>query len=257
MPGGREDVFQDGALDLRAKRALMKFLRFVVQHEESSDEWEGARDTTFASFLEQKFALPKTSHAPLFALTMSTQRMEDTTVAFALPRIARHLRSIGVFGPGFPAVLPKWGGLSEVAQVACRAGAVGGGVYVLGTAAIQVEATADAALRVELSDGDKVTTSWLAGTIPQLPSGSTVEEIAVGHPSSRSTTIVSSSLSSLFPPTAEGGVTPAGAVVLLPSQDQTEPPVYILVHSSESGECPAGQCTYSPFHPPAPHSPPK
>ena len=36
-----------------------------------------------------------------------------------------------MFDPGFGSVISKWSGLVEIAQVACRAGAVGGGVYVL------------------------------------------------------------------------------------------------------------------------------
>ncbi|KAI5285043.1 Rab proteins geranylgeranyltransferase component A, partial [Ascosphaera aggregata] len=42
----------------------------------------------------------------------------------------------------------------------------------------------------------------------------------------------------LFPRTSEAGPLPAAAVVCVPG----DPPVYLVVHSSDTGECPVGQC---------------
>lgn len=131
VPNGREDIFADDTLNLRAKASLMKFVRFVVNFEEKPEVWESQRDMPFPEFLSQNFNLPPASHAPLMALGLGSLPPDQTTTGFALPRIARHLRSMGLFGPGFSALVPRYGGLSEVAQVACRAGAVGGAVYVL------------------------------------------------------------------------------------------------------------------------------
>jgi RAB protein geranylgeranyltransferase component A len=36
-------------------------------------------------------------------------------------------------------MVPKWGSSAKISQVACRAGAVGGGVYVLGVGAGTLE----------------------------------------------------------------------------------------------------------------------
>lgn len=250
VPSGREDVFQDTSLDLKAKRSLMKFLRFVASYEEQAETWQDCKELPFPTFLEQKFSLPPASHGPILALTLSSEAPELTSTETALPRIARYLRSIGVLGPGFGAVLPKWGGLAEIAQVACRACAVGGGVYVLNKSIKDMERKGeDGVISLQLDDGEKVSTTWLCGQKEDLPLSSSASERDEQSTTtvSRSISIISSPLASLFPPTSEGGVTPAGAVVVVPSTNQNEQPVHILVHTSDAGECPMNQ-SKSFFH---------
>ncbi|KAF2830094.1 rab geranylgeranyl transferase escort protein-like protein [Ophiobolus disseminans] len=240
VPNGREDVFQDHDLDFKAKRALMKFLRFIGDYEEQLEVWEEHRQTPFPTFLSQQFKVPTALQGPLLALTLSPSPSGQTTTEYALPRIARHLRSIGIFGAGFGAVIPKWGGLAELSQVACRAGAVGGGVYILGKGlSSEAAEITESGTKLRLKDGEVVTAKWIVGG-----SSSTTPEDAC----CKSISIVSSSLGPLFPPIAEGAPTPAAAVVVFPSgslslNSQTEelPPVQIFVHSSDTGECPAGQ----------------
>ena len=268
VPNSREDVFADPSLSLRAKGALVKFLRFVSNYEEKTEEWELQKDHPFPVFLASKFRIPADLHGPLMALTMSSLPPQQTSTGFAIARIANHLRSIGLFGPGFSAVLAKWGGLSEVAQVACRAGAVGGSVYILGRSIDSVEVTSSSeaeeekrSISLQLGEGDKVTTSFLVGSDDQIPvskeSDSASHEKTATQPESqplmvsRSITIVSSNLKSLFPAVAEGSPNPAGAVVVFPSnslqksfdveETSATPPVHILVHSADTGECPKGQ----------------
>lgn len=245
VPSSREDIFRDCSFDLKAKRSLVKFLRFVQNYEEQPEVWESDAENPFPEFLQQKFGLPPSSHGALIALTLVSDPPQNITTGFALPKIARHLRSFGVFGPGFAAVLPKWGGLAEISQVACRAGAVGGGVYVLNRGIDSVGSPSDGKVELVLSEGEKVSTAWLAGCSDDIPSErqpSTTEGIA------KSISIISSSLPTLFPPTSEGGVIPAGAVIVVPSVTPEELPVHIIVHSHESGECPASQSTYQfPF----------
>lgn len=223
----------------------MKFLRFVAAYQEDPESSELDGEMPFTQFLHEKFGLPPASHDAILALTLSTSTAQDTTTGFAVPRIARHLGSIGVFGPGFGALAAKWGGLAEVSQVACRACAVGGGVYVLGKGIEQITSAGDSMLALALSGGEKVTTSWVAATDDDLPEACFSSEATVGTYASRSISIISSPLACLFPPTSEGGVTPVGAVVLVPSIEQNQPPVHILVHSSDSGECASGQSTYN------------
>lgn len=252
VPNGREDVFQDQVLDFKAKRALMKFLRFITEFEDQPEIWSEYRQEPFPEFLSRQFKVPTALQAPLLALSLSPTSSNHTTTEYALPRIATHLRSIGVFGAGFGSVIPKWGGLSEVTQVACRACAVGGGVYVLGqgpggdgAAASPVDGSQGTTeLKLRLKDGETVKAKWLVGEVPQSsgPTSSTA---------CRSITIVSSPLSPLFPPIAEEAPSPAAAVVVFPSGSlklappvagaDELPPVYIFVHSNETGECPAGQ----------------
>ncbi|KAH7398927.1 rab geranylgeranyl transferase escort protein-like protein [Phaeosphaeria sp. MPI-PUGE-AT-0046c] len=242
VPNGREDVFQDHDLDFKAKRALMKFLRFIGEYEEQSDVWHEHRQQAFAQFLSQQFKVPPALQGPLMALTLSPSSSSQTTTEYALPRIARHLRSIGVFGVGFGAVIPKWGGLAEISQVACRACAVGGGVYVLGKGLRsnnETPSATEAGTNIRLEDGEVVTAKWIVGgktsTVPQ-------------DSYCRSTTVISSPLTPLFPPIADEAPTPASAVVVFPSgsiqinsESEDIPPVQIFVHSSDTGECPAGQ----------------
>lgn len=133
VPNTREDLFGNDTLDFAAKRRLVKVLRFIVDHDNDDEKskWEEYRNTPFSTFLSEAFKAPASLFVPLHALTLSTQTLESMTTEYALPRIARHLRSIGTLGK-FSALIPKYGGLDEFCQVACRACAVGGGVYVLG-----------------------------------------------------------------------------------------------------------------------------
>ncbi|KAG9659072.1 hypothetical protein KCU64_g4094, partial [Aureobasidium melanogenum] len=341
VPNGREDIFADPSLTLKMKGQLMKFLRFVAAFEEKPETWQPHRDTPFADFLSEQFGLPAVD--TLMALCLSLETPEKTTTEFALPRIARHLRSIGVFGPGFGAVVPKWGGLSEVVQVACRACAVGGGIYVLGqgisaielaqsedddveeiprepekpdvsqdihnlitegegfvdtnsdnldelesgikeqslddllaaagysiagvedekltpaaeesvekqTASTAVPSEKKSLYSVQLSNGDKVSAQFIVGCSDDLPGSlpaTTIgTKVAGAQPDtvSRSITIISSPMQHLFVTVAEGGVSPAGAVVVFPAgslSSAAHSPVQIMVHSSDTGECPQGQC---------------
>ncbi|CAE7024893.1 hypothetical protein CFE70_003529 [Pyrenophora teres f. teres 0-1] len=243
VPNGREDVFQDHDLDFKAKRSLMKFLRFIGGYEEQAEVWERDRRQPFSAFLSERFKVPAPLQEALVALTLSPNGSAQTTTEYALPRIARHVRSIGVFGAGFGAVIPKWGGLSEISQVSCRACAVGGGVYVLGKGIVfpdnAVPKTTERGRKVCLNDGEVITTKWVVGG----SSSTAPEDIYC-----RSMTIVSSSLSHLFPLIGEEAPAPASAIVVYPSgslpsvSPAEQPPVHVLVHSSDTGECPPGQC---------------
>lgn len=241
VPSSREDIFKDSSFDLRAKRSLVKFLRFVQTYEDQSEIWGSDAETPFPDFLQQKFGLPPSSHGAILALTLASGPSRQITTGSALPKISRHLRSIGVFGAGFGAVLPKWGGLAEIAQVACRAGAVGGGVYVLKKGISSVSSPGGGKTELVLSEGEKVSTSWLVGCPDDIP---TPSSSTAADGLTKGIFIVTPALSMLFPPTSEGGVTPAGAVVAVPSADPEGPPVHIIAHSHESGECPSSQSKF-------------
>ena len=248
LPNGREDIFQDKNIDNRAKRNLMKFLKFVVDYENQPELWEQDAESDLETFLSSKFKLPPHLQTVITALTLSLSPPNETTIKWALPRIARHLTSIGLFGPGFGAVVPKWGGGAEIAQVACRAGAVGGGVYVLGTGISDVKVgdvndNDDRAFRLPLSNGETVGTKIY---FHESNNGDTFDKVVA----SKAISIISSPLTSIFKSTVEGSPLAAVSVVVFPSstlqiRDGTQSsPVYIMVHSSETGECPAGQCEH-------------
>jgi RAB protein geranylgeranyltransferase component A len=249
LPNGREDIFEDESIENRAKRSLMKFLKFVVNYEEHPEIWQPHAESSLSDFLASQFQLSPYLQTLIAALTLSLDKPEETSVGYALPRIERHLTSIGVFGPGFGAVLPKWGGGAEISQVACRAGAVGGGSYVLGTGIKTVqEKGEDQPIEVELSNGETVKTKYLAR-------GSESKDDTTPSPRalSKIIAVVSSPFASLFESSVEGSPLAAVSVVVFPPNTLTTDtiphthPVYIMVHSSETGECPAGQCQYSSF----------
>jgi RAB protein geranylgeranyltransferase component A len=278
IPTTREDVvFSDKSIDLRSKRAVMKILRFVMDYENQGALWEPYSSKPFSEFLTEQFKLPQTLHDLFFALTLSLNPSNKTSTSFALPRIARHLRSTGKLGPGFNAVIPKWGGLSEIAQAGCRASAVGGAVYVLGKGIKHITKRDDSAINSTVAespematdnvksknsapytvqlDGDEiVNTEWIAGVTTKPASDSAATSATIY----RSISIVSSPLQSLYPSLAEGSPPPSGSVVIFPSGSIGDlgldtPPVYVIIHSSDTGECPIGQCKsalFSSFLPP-------
>jgi len=280
IPTTREDVvYSDKSIDLRSKRVVMKVLRFVMKYENQPDLWEPYSSRPFSDFLTEQFKLPLLLHDLFLAITLSLDPPYKTTTAFALPRIARHLRSTGKLGPGFSSVIPKWGGLSEIAQVGCRAGAVGGTVYVLGKGIKSVEPLPkggeaqgaesipgpapktnqpvpseenkiNASYNVILDDNETVRTAWIASSENELePQSQPLPNSSESPTVSKSISIVSSTLAILFPNLAEGIPPPAGAVVVFPSgslktveaDPEHPPPLHLIVHSSETGECPKGQ----------------
>ncbi|KAJ9264185.1 hypothetical protein DTO212C5_7244 [Paecilomyces variotii] len=253
VPSSREDVFSDDNISLRSKRSLMKLLRHVTrtpQDDGVANETEDL-DLPFADYLTSRFNIPSELQYPLLSLSLSQSAPQQASASYVIPRIQRHLASIGVFGAGFGSVLAKYGGGSEISQVGCRALAVGGGVYVLNRGIQYIEAPQDAKgdnpqhsrLLLKLTDGEEVRSAFVVGSRWDLPEAAdSVSYLKVA----RSISVVSSPLEDLFPPTSDGGPIPAGAVVLIPgnvlSKREDAPPVYLVVHSSETGECPVGQC---------------
>lgn len=267
IPGGREDVFGDSSIDLRSARVVMKFLKLAADPAMLTPFLEEWGAWPFAHILTRHFKIPADLQAPIVALTSSPDTPSQTTTLDALTSIHRHLTSVGKFGPGFASVISKWGGLAEIAQVACRAGAVGGGIYVLrkGIESIDIPDTdhegEHGPLNVVLEGGVNVKARWVVSTpnhspdLNQGPSTSQTEQVC------RGISIVSSPLCALFPSLAEGAPSSAGAVVFFPSGSimntraleetiEEDPPVYLVIHSSDTGECPEGQCRLAcPFHP--------
>ena len=260
VPSGREDIFADDSIDPRSKRSLMKFLKFVVDYDDQTEQWEPYGSMPFGEFLGSRFNLAPELQRPLLAICMSSDTLDNTSTNFAVPRIARHLRSIGMFGPGFGAVMAKWGGGAEIAQVACRAGAVGGAVYMLGNdvdavSAVEAEDGGKSSLQARMVNGDCVKTRFIVqSAVDTLPSAKDAASSAQrpAHGLLRSMSVIDSRLSSLFPVVAEGSPQPAGAVVVFPpgslpardgdAKSSDMPPVHVIVHSGETGECPSGQC---------------
>ncbi|RYP46886.1 hypothetical protein DL768_006983 [Monosporascus sp. mg162] len=240
VPSTREDVFSTQSIPAKSKRSLMKFLKFVADYnsEENTSVWEGQARQPLADFLTSEFKLDETLRKYILALTLTLDG--KISVEDGLATIHRHLTSMGLFGPGFCAVYPKWGGLSEVAQVACRAGAVGGGIYMLGTSMHIEDDGSDGLVSLKLSNEVTVRASTVISSRGQpSPDGQAINRLIA---------VVNSRLESLFEVVVEGSPIPAVAVVAFPpgyassgDASASTNPVYAYVHSSDTGECPTGQ----------------
>lgn len=256
IPSTREDVFITTSIPPRSKRFLMKFIKFALdyQAEPQAEIWKPNANQPLVTFLESHFNLDSDLQAYLIALTLSLDG--KISVEAGLASIHRHLTSIGVFGPGFAAVYPKWGGLSEVAQVGCRAAAVGGATYMLATSVSHYRPStrspqdAKSALEVTLSNGLVLQAGALVKNADRPPDAPTSI--------SRLMAIVNSDLTSLFESASEAAPTPCLAIVSFPPRSITlrdattttnDVPLYALVLSSLSGQCPAGQCESKSLHP--------
>ncbi|CAJ2503975.1 Uu.00g113690.m01.CDS01 [Anthostomella pinea] len=241
IPSSREDVFATRSIPARSKRSLIKFLKFVLDYdsEEQRPVWHELAEERLAEFLDTEFKLDANLRKYVLALTLTLDG--HVTVKDGLATINRHLTSMGLFGPGFCAVYPKWGGTSEVAQVACRAGAVGGGIYMLDTRMNVNDTIADVnEISLNLSNGISVRATNLVTSQQEAAADSTTI--------TRLVAVVDSPLPSLFEIIVEGAPTPAVAVIAFPSgslpgivEFNLDVPIYAFVHSSETGECPAGQ----------------
>lgn len=243
IPSTREDVFSTTAISSKAKRGLMKFLKFVLDYESSpqKESWQHHADAPLTDFLQKEFSMDAELQTYIVTLTLSLDGKITTRDGLAV--IRRHLSSMGVYGPGFAALYPKWGGLSEIAQVSCRAGAVGGAVYMLGAGIMAMEAFENE-VKLKLTSGDTVKTRVLVRA-DDSPSNQTGI--------SRLVAVVDSSLRSLFEVTVEGAPSPAVAVIAFPAGllstaagQASEYPVYLSAHSSDTGECPVGQSKSNP-----------
>ena len=231
----------------------MKLMRAALQPElQDQTPPEPSAPQTLRQAFEQKFNIPPSLQAPILALALSPDVAAETDFQIAMQHIQRHLRSIGYFGPGFGAVIAKYGGNAEIAQVACRAQAVGGGVYLLGHGIESIQrdqnTTDEKLINLTLSDGTLVRCRRLVGMSDDLPSMTSDARSMTGTETEilHSISIVSDPLKTLFPATSENGPVPAAAIVLVDeAADTAAPPIYLQVHSEDTGECPTGQCEYS------------
>ncbi|KAI0454026.1 GDP dissociation inhibitor-domain-containing protein [Xylaria acuta] len=240
VPGSREDVFSARSIPARSKRTLMKFLKFVIDYDSDEQKpiWQEKANNPLSEYLVDEFKLDASLRDCILALTLTLDG--KVTVKDGLATIHRHLSSIGLFGPGFCAVYPKWGGVSEIAQVGCRAGAVGGGIYMLDTQVSINENGNGSEISLKLSNEVSIRTTTLISSQQTCP--------AISRTIARLVVVINSPLQSLFEILAEGAPTPAVAVVAFPSgslsntsQPRSDVPVYAFLHSSDTGECPPGQ----------------
>ncbi|CAG8890440.1 unnamed protein product [Penicillium egyptiacum] len=246
VPGNREDVFAATHISMKSKRTLMRLLRHITKPNEG-DALDGDDDTSMPlnDYLASQFSVPGELHNPLLSLSLSQLSQQDTSASYALPRIQRHLSSIGHLGPGFGAVIAKYGGGAELLQAACRASAVGGGVYALDTHLDDFlwrtgSEYSEHRFLLKLANQGSVQAKHLFTMSDTSPKESSSPLVEVA----RSISVVSATFPSLFPIAVEGAPVPATAVLMFPGDmlgSPKSPPVYLQIHSSDTGECPHQQ----------------
>lgn len=145
----KEDIFTDQLMTLATKRALMKFLKFVLQDSaEKKQLLVENLHTPVEEFLAAHFRLllPQVDEL-IYSIGLCNHRGTRTPEAVA--RIKRFLVSFDVYG-SFPVMVLKYGGPGELSQGFCRSAAVAGTTYKLDTRLVDFDPAAKVA---KFSDG--------------------------------------------------------------------------------------------------------
>lgn len=167
VPGTREDIFTDQSLSLMTKRNLMRFMKFVLNYDDSQTDarekntpiWLPYANKPVVSFIRDKFKLEHQQITELvFSIGLATS--PDISTINALARMKRYLVSLGVFGP-FPSLYSTYGSAGELVQAFSRSAAVAGATYKLNTSVVSYkESTKNddntSEALVTLSDGSKI-----------------------------------------------------------------------------------------------------
>lgn len=136
----KEDIFTDKSILLQTKRALMKFLKFVLQDnaDESKQELLLANlNTPIEEFLRDSFRLePPQTDEIIYSIGLC--KSTGTKTPEALARIKRFLVSFDVYG-NFPVMMLKYGGPGEISQGFCRSAAVADATYKLDTCLVDFD----------------------------------------------------------------------------------------------------------------------
>ncbi|BEJ16852.1 hypothetical protein CspHIS471_0602530 [Cutaneotrichosporon sp. HIS471] len=148
VPGSKEDVFKDKSISLPEKRKLMKALMFAAGEFEDDPLLVGKEADPIMSFLKSAFGLgDKLVQAIAYALAFAD---ENEPALPALCRARRYFRSMGRYGPS-PFLVGQYGGAGEVAQGFCRACAVFGGTYILGSEGAPSDIVVDQGVSLRIS----------------------------------------------------------------------------------------------------------
>ncbi|KAI6648838.1 Rab proteins geranylgeranyltransferase component A 1-like isoform X2 [Oopsacas minuta] len=126
VPASRADVFTSKTVSVLEKRLLMRFVTFVMDLDEHTEEVEKYNARPFSEFMEHMRL-----NAKLRALIKSSiaQVEDDSLTEVALERSKFYLQSIGRYSNS-PYLWPVYG-IGELPQAFCRMAAVFGGLYML------------------------------------------------------------------------------------------------------------------------------
>jgi RAB protein geranylgeranyltransferase component A len=260
VPSTFEDVAWSPDLQDRDRGYLGGFLRFVTKIEDPSDTkhhqlLQEHADASLTEFLSTVYPLPPFTIASIHSLTMLPTPPEETKLRDAVKALTTHLTSTGRIPDirSAAALTIAYGGSAELCQVWSRGAAVAGGINVLacGISSVAPLSSPEDKISVTLTTGTTVTASWVLTSTP-APSPSTAPAFTL----SKGIYVLTTPLSSLFARKFQDDrIAPNAAVLTFPTNSLTTPageknsaPVYVIAHSSHTGECGAGECN--------PHAPP-
>ncbi|KAF8251749.1 FAD/NAD(P)-binding domain-containing protein [Wilcoxina mikolae CBS 423.85] len=243
VPCTFEDVAWSPDLQDRDRGYLGGFLRFVMKCGDPEDTkhhqlLQDHAETSLTDFLTTVYPLPLFTIASLHSLTLLPTPPHKTPLRAAIAALTAHVNSIGRIPDirSSAALTIAYGGSAELCQVWSRGAAVAGGLNVLSRGITSIQEVEDK-LSVSLSNGETVTADWVI-TSPTPSSATTTTSLAKGI------FIVTAPLDSLFSRKSEADrIVPNAVVLTFPVGSlevegaKNESPVYIIAHSSGTGEC--------------------
>ncbi|XBW37869.1 hypothetical protein QEN19_003444 [Hanseniaspora menglaensis] len=148
----KQDIFTDTSISPIVKRTIMKCIKFLVEDaNEVNDIWKVYKNKPVISLFADKFSkLPENLIHEFVFTICNSYKIDSLTTSQASESIKKFFNSYNVYG-NFPALLTKYGGLSELIQGIYRSAALIGNILRLGTNIKHINGN-----EIELSDGEKV-----------------------------------------------------------------------------------------------------
>lgn len=239
VPGSKEDIFTDQQLSLLTKRSLMRFMKFVVDYEQTPEVWEPYKNAPIGEFLQSKFKVePQQANELIYSIGLCTTANISTVDALA--RIKRYIVSLGVYG-SFPALYVMYGGAGELVQGFARSAAVAGATYKLNTT---VKSYDKATKTATLADGGRIQVSerMIASSESAFKIAQTdLDAKAPKSEITRMTCIVAKDCKEWFAENEQAAVIafPPGS---LPTNNKRA--VHAIILGGGSGMCPTGHCIW-------------
>ncbi|KAA8893681.1 hypothetical protein FN846DRAFT_501774 [Sphaerosporella brunnea] len=251
VPSTFEDVAWSPDLQDRDRGYLGGFLRFVTKCSDPTDTkhytlLKEHADTSLAEFLSTVYPLPPFTIASIHSLTLLPTSPEKTKLRDAVKALTTHMNSTGRIPDirSAAALTIAYGGSAELCQVWSRGAAVAGGINVLACGVESLTSGDDSKILAKLTTRQTVTADWVLNTTH------TPSTTGTSFTLSKGIYIITSSLPSLFAKKFQDDrVSPNAVVLTFPTGsliteggEKNNAPVYIIAHSSATGECGHGEC---------------
>lgn len=158
VPCSRSDVFGSELISVLEKRALMRFMTFCANFEESPEQYLDFQDKPFIDFLKSRKLTDNLQHIITCAIATVP---ENATTLCGLKATQKFLQSLGRYG-NTPFLWSLYGS-GELPQAFCRMCAVFGGIYCLrkNINCLVFDEGCKKCVAVISEDGQRLNTNWL------------------------------------------------------------------------------------------------